>query len=107
MDDIVLTKNRNLVDKTKCSLHLGSTMRTATVRELRNQYLSVLSWVEAGEEVVISRRGRAIARLVPEKPASSRVDWSQSAAAQLERGDLPVLSPQQTKALLADSQGHY
>ena len=55
-------------------------MKTATVRELRNQYRSVLGWVEAGEEVAISKRGKVIARLVPEKPKSKQVDWAQSAA---------------------------
>jgi antitoxin (DNA-binding transcriptional repressor) of toxin-antitoxin stability system len=41
-------------------------MRTATVRDLRNRYSAVLKWIEAGEEVSITRRGVIIARLVPE-----------------------------------------
>jgi prevent-host-death family protein len=82
-------------------------MKTATVRELRNQYRSVLGWVEAGEEVTISRRGRVIARLVPEKASSHRIDWTQSAALRMERKPLPVLTARQSKSLLADSQGSF
>jgi antitoxin (DNA-binding transcriptional repressor) of toxin-antitoxin stability system len=82
-------------------------MKTATVRELRNQYRSVLGWVEAGEEVTIRRRGKVIARLVPEKPGPRPVDWSQSAALRMERKALPVLTARQSKSLLADSQGGF
>ncbi len=82
-------------------------MKTATVRELRNQYRSVLAWVEAGEEVTISKRGKVIARLVPEKAVSNRVDWRQSAAVQMERKALPVLTAHQSKSLLGESQGSF
>jgi prevent-host-death family protein len=82
-------------------------MKTATVRELRNQYRSVLSWVEAGEEVTISRRGKIIARLVPEKPKPTKVDWSQSPAMKLRYKDLPVLTAEQSQSLLDDSRGNF
>ena len=82
-------------------------MKTATVRELRNRYRSVLGWVEAGEEVTISKRGKVIARLVPEKPKTQRVDWTQSAAMRMDRKALPVLTARQSKALLAESQGSF
>ena len=82
-------------------------MKKATVRELRNQYRSVLGWVEAGEEVMISKRGKIIARLVPERPKSHQVNWIQSAALQMERKGLPILTDQQSKSLLADSQGSF
>ena len=89
------------------SLHICSTMKTATVRELRNQYRSVLGWVEAGEEVAISKRGKVIARLVPEKPKSKQVDWVQSAALLMKRKALPVLTAAQSKSLLDDSRGSF
>ncbi len=82
-------------------------MKTASVRELRNQYLSVLRWVEAGEEVRISRRGVVIARLVPEQPARRRVDWSKSAAAKLDRRKMPRLTARQSASILAESRGSY
>ena len=56
-------------------------MKTASVRELRNHYNTLLDWVADGEEVIITKRGKSVARLVPEieKPAGT-VDWSQSVA---------------------------
>jgi len=33
--------------------------------EAKNRLGQLLDWVEAGEEVVITRRGRVVARLVP------------------------------------------
>jgi antitoxin (DNA-binding transcriptional repressor) of toxin-antitoxin stability system len=82
-------------------------MRTATVRELRNQYRSVLSWVEAGEEVAISRRGLIIARLVPERPKSKKVDWTKSAAFNMDRSKMTMLTAGQVKSVLEDSQRNY
>jgi antitoxin (DNA-binding transcriptional repressor) of toxin-antitoxin stability system len=81
-------------------------MKTATVRDLRNHYSKLLGWIDAGEEVAVSRRGRVIARLVPEggkKP--QRVDWKTSAAYRMDKMALPHLSAAASAALLAESQG--
>lgn len=40
-------------------------MKTATVRQLRHDFGGVLDWVEAGEAVSISKRGRIVALLSP------------------------------------------
>jgi antitoxin (DNA-binding transcriptional repressor) of toxin-antitoxin stability system len=40
-------------------------MKTATVRELRNEFPRIEAWVNEGESVNISKRGKVIARLVP------------------------------------------
>jgi prevent-host-death family protein len=40
-------------------------MKTATVRQLRHDFGSVLNWVEEGEAVGISKRGKIIALLSP------------------------------------------
>jgi antitoxin (DNA-binding transcriptional repressor) of toxin-antitoxin stability system len=82
-------------------------MKTATVRQLRNQYREVLGWVAAGEVVKISVRGKVVARLIPEKPNSKRVGWSKSPAVTRDRSAWPVLSAKQVKSLLNDSQGSY
>ena len=50
-------------------------MKTATVRQLRHDFGSVLNWIEEGEAVRISKRGRIIALLSPpplSKPATAR-----------------------------------
>jgi len=50
-------------------------MKTATVADAKSRFSSLLAEVEAGEEVVITRRGRPVARLVPEPPAAAVFDW--------------------------------
>jgi prevent-host-death family protein len=38
----------------------------------KNRLGTLLDWVEQGEEVVITRRGKAVARLVPARPGVDR-----------------------------------
>ena len=45
-------------------------MRTVSAQEAENQLSALLDAVEAGEEVVIAREGRAVARLVTAKTPS-------------------------------------
>lgn len=40
-------------------------MRTATIRQIRNDLQTVLTWIAGGEEVVILNRKRPVARLSP------------------------------------------
>jgi prevent-host-death family protein len=48
---------------------MGS-MKTAGLREARHNFSALLEEVRQGREVVITDRGRAIARLVPPLPVS-------------------------------------
>jgi prevent-host-death family protein len=83
-------------------------MKRATVRELRNRYSDLLKWIEAGEEIAISRRGVVIARLVPERARKrQRVNWTKSAAFRLDRSSMPPLSTSQSAGLLAESKGEF
>ena len=41
-------------------------MKTATVRELRNEFGKLSKWLERGESVQIVKSGRPFARVVPE-----------------------------------------
>jgi prevent-host-death family protein len=43
-------------------------MRTAGVRQARQEFTSLLADVRKGREVIITERGRPVARLVPMKP---------------------------------------
>jgi prevent-host-death family protein len=83
-------------------------MKTATVRDLRNHYTSLLKWIGAGEEIVITQRGKAIARLIPE-PAQGgkRVDWSQSPEVLRDRSREPMLSAEESSALIHDASGKW
>jgi len=49
---------------------LSITMNHATVRDLRYDFPAVLSQIEHGQEVVITKRGKVVARLMP--PAKTR-----------------------------------
>jgi len=51
-------------------------MKTATVADAKSHLSALIADVEAGEGVVITRRGIPVARLVPE-PRSGRFDWSE------------------------------
>lgn len=82
-------------------------MKSATVRELRNNYTKVLGWVARGEEVEVTRRGKVVAKVVPPVPTlPAKVDWAKSAAF-----NCPVwpvtLTAKQSAALLAENQGQY
>ena len=44
-------------------------MRTVTVAAAKARLSAVLAEVEAGEEIIITRRGLAVARIVPEPAA--------------------------------------
>jgi prevent-host-death family protein len=46
--------------------------------EAKNRLGTLLDWVEQGEEVIITRRGKAVARLLP---AQSRADPEEARAA--------------------------
>lgn len=50
-------------------------MRRATVRDLRNRFARILTWIQEGERVKVSSRGRVVATLVPERRATRRVSW--------------------------------
>ena len=43
-------------------------MKTATVRDLRNRFARVASWIAQGESVDITKSGKPFARLSPAKP---------------------------------------
>jgi antitoxin (DNA-binding transcriptional repressor) of toxin-antitoxin stability system len=46
-------------------------MKTATIRDLRNEFARLSKWIERGETVQLLKRGKPFARMVPEpKPKS-------------------------------------
>lgn len=83
-------------------------MKTATVRDLRNRYTSLLNWIGAGEEIVITQRGRPIARLVPEQePTGRKVDWSRSPAVRRERTGSRVLTAAESQEIIHEAGGKW
>ncbi len=83
-------------------------MRTATVRDLRNHYTSLLAWVSAGEEVIITQRGKPVARLIQEKPAGpQKVNWADSPAVTRERRGEQMLTAQESLAIIHEAAGKW
>lgn len=46
-------------------------MKTATVREIRNDFATISKWLESGEVVQVLKRGKPFARIVPEPKRNS------------------------------------
>ena len=59
-------------------------MREVALYEAKNKLSGLLDQVEVGEEFVITRHGKAVARLSPIKPAFDRAKAKQAAEALLE-----------------------
>lgn len=71
-------------------------MRTAGVREARHDLTSLIDDVRKGREVVITDRGKPVARLVPVKPRSRFPNL-----AALRRGTRAI-RPHLSKAVIGD-----
>ncbi len=50
-------------------------MKTATVADLRNDFPLVSRWIEAGEKVQITKRGRPFAVIAPAPRTTSPAAW--------------------------------
>jgi prevent-host-death family protein len=59
-------------------------MREVGVFEAKNKLGTLLDWVENGEEILITRHGKAVARLVPAEPGFNRAKARQTARGLIE-----------------------
>ena len=84
------------------------TVRTATVRDLQRKFLMLSRWIENGEEIEITRRGRLIARLVP--PSSGRKGNVKKPDIMKRLRDIYgdfVMPEEEAKAILDYNKGEY
>ena len=49
-------------------------MKTASVGEIQKNFARVLSGINNGEEIIITKRGKSVARIVP-LPPKSEIEW--------------------------------
>ena len=82
-------------------------MKTATVRDLRNHYTSLLRWIAAGEEVLITQKGQPVARLLPAQTGAAPVDWAQSPEVRRDRSGETLLSASESATLIAEGGGKW
>jgi prevent-host-death family protein len=61
-----------------------------SAKEARSKFSSILDQVQEGDEVIIRRRGKEIARLVPPKGEGKRLPWLKKfrAAIRIKGGSL-------------------
>jgi len=52
--------------------HFCETMKTASVRDIRQNFPAVMRWIEEGENVAITMRRKIVARLIPERAPVTR-----------------------------------
>lgn len=75
-------------------------MKTATVADLRNNFRRISSWIEHGQTVSITRRGRAFAELVPKSVAKKPFKMPDfRAQAKKIWGDRPPLTMEQVREM--------
>ncbi len=60
------------VDTFRVVIHIGITMKTAAVRDLRNRFSRVAAWIAEGEPVEITKAGKLFALLTPATPPAPR-----------------------------------
>jgi prevent-host-death family protein len=83
-------------------------MKTATVRELRKHYTTLLELVKAGEEVIITQRGKRVARLVPDQPEPPKaVNWADAPEITRDRSGERMLSAQESLDLIHEAGGKW
>jgi prevent-host-death family protein len=56
-----------------------SNVKTATVREVQHGLAGVLSEVQKGQQIGVTKHGKVIARIVPVARAKGRLRWPDSA----------------------------
>jgi prevent-host-death family protein len=79
-------------------------MREIGAFEAKNKFGTLLDWVENGEEVVITRRGKAIARLVPGAGGFDRGKATQAVANILARRAGVTLGGLRIKDLVSEGR---
>lgn len=57
---------------TSCVKHFCETMKTASIRDIRQNFPAIMRWIEDGEHVAITMRRKIVARIVPERPPITR-----------------------------------
>jgi antitoxin (DNA-binding transcriptional repressor) of toxin-antitoxin stability system len=72
-------------------------MKTATVRDLRNNFSRVSRWLAAGEEVALTKRGVTVGTILP----------APGAANGKPKGKLADMSPKERRALFRYRFGAY
>lgn len=66
MGQWVVSCDGKTIDNRYANERLISHMKTATVADLRNHFPKIAAWISTGEDVLVTRRGKVLARMIPE-----------------------------------------
>ena len=80
-------------------------MKDVAVSKFKAQCLALVDRVaRTGEEIVITQRGKPVARLIPERPAEpKKVNWADSPAVTRDRSGEKILTAQESLDLIHDA----
>ena len=91
---------RTVLTLTNARVTFLGNMRTTTVRELRHHFTNVLQWVQEGERVQITKRGKPVAVISPPLPPKPRkIKWPDFAARAKEIFGDKIISDKQWQEL--------
>ena len=79
-------------------------MREIGAFEAKNRLGTLLDWVEGGEEVIITRRGKAVARLIPNARSVDQGAAARAAANIIARRKGATLVGLKIKDLVAEGR---
>ena len=83
-------------------------MKTASIRQVRHDFNTVLDWIDAGEQVEISKRGKVVALLSPPPLKARRSRKRPDLEARLKMRDGGrVIAKGMIDEILRDSKGAY
>jgi antitoxin (DNA-binding transcriptional repressor) of toxin-antitoxin stability system len=83
-------------------------MKTASVRDLRQDFPRVLAWIESGEEVAITLRREEIARLVPRRRRKAKQRPFPNIAERLKRVFSSKVVPDETmETIMERNKGRF
>ena len=80
-------------------------MKTATVRELRNNFSQIARWLKDGEQIVITMRKKVIARIIPEPSGDRTLRMPDFAARIRAEYPHPQISEEESAALRQELRG--
>jgi antitoxin (DNA-binding transcriptional repressor) of toxin-antitoxin stability system len=77
-------------------------MKTASVRDLRQDFARVLAWLQAGEEVAITLRRQVVATLIPSPQKKRAKRPMPDLTARLQKVFGPLVIPDRTMTAIMD-----
>ncbi len=83
-------------------------MKTASIRDVRHDFNRILAWVGNGEEVVITKRRRTVARLLPAQARKTVPAKMPDIGKRLQKVfGRKIISDKAMSAILEESRGVY